>query len=613
MRESMYFDPDFFDRQPFYPYDLYRQRIIVGFLVEFLERAGVPTEKPHRAPSGISMKAATKWLTERMTQKAVRNALYDGMTALEMAALRETVHDPQFRLPVDKFFRMHGEFPRLDMEKNGSGHIVPLLRFFVDGWCRMQPKAATNLRNEVPLPEEYRVPYLDRLAPAVQLAGETEKTPVSIVETAEAALNEVKAMLRLVRAGGFRILATGRPSKSTFAAVQRLLAHGDFYPTGMAPVNPRDPTIGDPGIKPFAWPLLLEAGGLVEKRKGRLALTGRGRKACDEEACDVLRELWAKWLTWKEFNELQRVEMIKGQGRKGVRLQPPDIARGIVNQALAELLPEKWLDLPAFLSLIIVRGNTFSCCRRQWQLYISNQQNWSLDPRAVPWDFLEGTLIRVTLLEYAAVLGMIDVALVPPWGVRHEVVGNTIMTGLSALSRYDGLLGFRVNQLGAYILGQHQCYERRTGRRTALRIEDDGMVRRAGDSLIASDEALLDTIADRLGTSAWRLDREHLWTAVKSGLEVQYIRQFLSELVEGDLPPAVVKLLDQQEAKADKFRDRGEMRLVECADESLAKDVVTAAEFARLCLFSHGRFLVIPESEMETFRKRLNKAGYMLR
>ena len=52
---------------------------------------------------------------------------------------------------------------------------------------------------------------------------------------------------------------------ATVAAVAEVLDGGDFYPA-------------EP-IAAFAWPLLLQAGGLAELAGGRLQLTDRGRAA----------------------------------------------------------------------------------------------------------------------------------------------------------------------------------------------------------------------------------------------------------------------------------------------------------------------------------------------
>ena len=57
------------------------------------------------------------------------------------------------------------------------------------------------------------------------------------------------------------------------------------------------------------------------------------------------------------------------------------------------------------------------------------------------------------LFEYAATLGLIDVAYTHPDGARHDFAGNWGTDDLAFLSRYDGLQYFRINPLGAWCLG----------------------------------------------------------------------------------------------------------------------------------------------------------------
>ena len=58
---------------------------------------------------------------------------------------------------------------------------------------------------------------------------------------------------------------TRRPSAATIRTVAEALVAGDFYP--------------EEAVAAFAWPLLLQAGGLARLEGPRLTLTPKGRKA----------------------------------------------------------------------------------------------------------------------------------------------------------------------------------------------------------------------------------------------------------------------------------------------------------------------------------------------
>jgi hypothetical protein len=76
----------------------------------------------------------------------------------------------------------------------------------------------------------------------------------------------VLAVLQLAGAGKLRASEkTQQPTAATVVAVTQVLAGGEFYPA-------------EP-IAAFAWPLLLQVGGLAELAGGRLQLTAKGRAA----------------------------------------------------------------------------------------------------------------------------------------------------------------------------------------------------------------------------------------------------------------------------------------------------------------------------------------------
>jgi hypothetical protein len=101
------------------------------------------------------------------------------------------------------------------------------------------------------------------------------------------ALTNVLAVLQLVGAGKLRASEkTQRPTAATVAAVAEVLADCDFYRA-------------EP-VAAFAWPLLIQAGGLAELAGGRLQLTAKGRAALGLPLAETIRTLWRSWFgtTW---------------------------------------------------------------------------------------------------------------------------------------------------------------------------------------------------------------------------------------------------------------------------------------------------------------------------
>jgi hypothetical protein len=131
-------------------------------------------------------------------------------------------------------------------------------------------------------------------------------------------------------------------------------------------------------IRAFGWPLVVQAGGLAQLSGARLQLTTAGRKALAAPAAETIQTLWTRWLGTTIFDELSRIDCVKGQTGKGERI-----------------LDERYL--------------------------------------------------YCLLLEYAATLGMIDAALIPPAGARgdYRMIGKTTIFHFSDYVQYFKLLQVR--------------------------------------------------------------------------------------------------------------------------------------------------------------------------
>jgi len=289
--------------------------------------------------------------------------------------------------------------------------------------------------------------------------------PVLVRWTAPDALSNLVAVLELAADGQMRCNAARRPSAATVKLVEDVLVAGDFYDSG------------EP-IAAFAWPLLVQVGGLAVLARGddraalaapgggprpprraitggRLELSARGRAALARPSYEALAALWVRWLGGVSTDELARMEAIKGQRKSGT-LTSAVIRRAAVTAALATLEPGAWTGIGKLLGILRAQRPPLVAARSLralWRLYVIDSYYGSLGhagPRA--WDLVEGRYALCVLFEYAATVGLIDVAYTDPRGARDDYRVLWGADQLSCLSRYDGLLAVRVNELGAAVL-----------------------------------------------------------------------------------------------------------------------------------------------------------------
>jgi hypothetical protein len=199
------------------------------------------------------------------------------------------------------------------------------------------------------------------------ISDHDERDEHQVRTTEHEAQANLKAVLQLCAAGRLRCSEkTLRPSAATVKAVAEALSGGDFYAAEL--------------IAAFAWPLLLQAGGLAELTSGKLALTARGRAALTKPAHDTLALLWRRWLSRGVIDEFSRVEAIKGQGAANV-LTAVKPRRAQVGAALAACPPREWTDVDTLFRTMRKAGHDPGIARSEralWKLYLEDPEYGSL-------------------------------------------------------------------------------------------------------------------------------------------------------------------------------------------------------------------------------------------
>jgi hypothetical protein len=561
--------------------------------------------------------------------KRVRD-LFNGLDPVSQRAVRVAAFDPAGRLDLDKFRAWFGEEPRFssaDPSRESWQYsyaeqrkIKPTaLRLFFPRYDYLPTDTRAILREFVAPPEAFAVPTLDAppgtytLTEVVWGQGERGRQweePVRVRETAAEAAADLRAVLRLIEAGKVRVTDKKQvPTEAARQAVATVLSGGDFYAPADADESKFDPAF-DLGIRSFAWPVLVQAGGLAEKSGDALRLTAAGKKALTAPPPDVLRKLWTSWLKTRAFDDFARVDVIKGQGR--ARMSAAANRRAVVADALAACPIGRWFAVEDFFRLLRATGRDFVVAHEVYQLYIAEHYYGNLgtdDEHA--WEQLQGRFILAFLFEYAATLGLIDVAYVPPQGVRHDFYSRWGADQYSCLSRYDGLLYLRVNPLGAWLLGQTDEYRPAApARAEVLRVLASLDIVASGD-LPAADRLVLERFADQRSDGVWKLSAAKALGVVERGGSLEELEQFLASRTTGDLPPAATQFLADLRAKAGRLTDAGPARLIACADEFAAAELAADPRLKGKCLRAGDRFIVVREADLAAVMKVARKLGYV--
>jgi len=550
--------------------------------------------------------------------------VWQGLDELQRAAVAEVVHSESTQFPAERFHARYGRDPNWGSDSQYECDRRPSALCFFFYRSVMPDDLKERLRTFVPPPVEAKVKILDQLPPTYDVPFERwnpqqrtrdkgiEKVALTIHERERSAQREALSVLRLVDAGKVAVSATTRrASGATMDAITAILEGGDYYPR-VPPKNEWHDESAGP-IRAFAWPLLMQAGGLAQISGTRLQLTKTGRKALFEAAAGTIRTLWTKWLDNKILDELSRIECVKGQTGKGKHgLTAVSPRREAVADALAKCPAGGWVSTGEFLRFIHASGNDFAVTRNPWNLYIGELQYGSLGYEGGSL-FLDERYMLGLLLEYAATLGVIDVALIPPAGARRDFHSLWGTDDLPFFSRYDGLMYFRLTPLGAYCLGVESGYQSAPPEaKQVLRVLPNLEIAAVGPDLEQGDRLALDVYATRVSDLVWRLEEGKILVAITEGRTLEEIREFLASRSSAPIPGIVARLLDDIAERSVKVRDCGLARLIECADAALAALIASDVRTRKHCMRAGERHLVVPASSEAAFLRTLRDVGYVL-
>ncbi|MGZ3470683.1 MAG: helicase-associated domain-containing protein [Isosphaeraceae bacterium] len=521
------------------------------------------------------------------------------------------------QLDPSRFAAKYGQLPSRGIRDEPG----KLTAFFPVGWW-LPSDLRSMLRKFVPEPEVASVKTVGELPEAVAEAGpswhfrdgkrEREQVPLHQRLTSPAAPREFATMLRLVEAGKVRVSdKTRKPSQATVETILPLLSDGDFYQAEERIEYAKD-TGQDLTIRAYAWPCILQAAGLVSLVGGRLELSREGRKALTRQPEVTIRDAWKKWDATKLFDEFDRVEQVKG--KSSARLSAVADRRRAVACALSKCPPGGWIEVDDFFRFLKALDLDFTLARNEWKLYVSdaNYGSFGYDGRH-NWELLQGRFILAVLFEYAATLGLIDVAYVAPEEGRDDFYDHWGADDLSSFSRYDGLKYIRLSPLGAWCLGVAGEYQPEASTFGGSWRVLPNLEIVSGDARPdAADALFLDRIAERTSEAVWRLERDKILVRVEEGLKLDEIAAFLERHAQGPLPGTVRTLLDDLEQRSGRLRDLGTVRMIECTDPETARMLLLDPKLKTLCEPSGKRGIVFRANVESQVRSQLRKLGYVL-
>jgi hypothetical protein len=531
-------------------------------------------------------------------------AIWSQLDQTQKDAVAEAIYHPMGRYSEQRFRAKYQRSPVF--QNTGSKRGDTLLHLFIHyspQWAALLVPSdlQARLKEFVPEPAPFKLQ-------GSETPGEKEDLVVRLSE--REAAQELSLMLRTLEQEKVQVSEkTALPGQATLRLLEGKLVGGDFY-HHVVKQNQWDKQIG--AIRSFAWPLLLQAGGLATRTGSRLTLSPAGVKALSKPPEEVLSGLWKKWLKTTLLDEFSRIDEIKGQNSKGRVMTAVAPRREVIAEALSQCPVGSWISFEEFSRFLRATGRVFEVANDFWNLYICELSYGSLGRSGNGgWNILQERYMAALLFEYAATLGIIDVAYVDPKGARGDYQDMWGADDLDFLSRYDGLLKIRLNALGAYILGLDDHYQpAEIPSNVKLSVLPNLQVKVVSGTLSPEESLLLENWAELLQQGSWRLDREKALTAIEKGYAISELQRFLEKNDDQALPESVLDFLHQCERNGKALKTTGSAVLVECRDNQTAEVISTHPETAALCLRAGAKTLAVRNENIAKFRERIRLLGF---
>jgi hypothetical protein len=417
-------------------------------LVELSEQWTGDTLKTYASLLGGSSSITRKgeridFIRRKLLEKDSLHAIWQQLDDVARRAISTAYHN-EGEFNADAFVAQYGQLPprpQRDDRWYGYYHKEPILfdLFIINGQI---PADLMPLLAELVLP-----PKRFQLEGSAEPPGEVEiwreALPVLIAETEIVGRADLLTYLQMVEQGAVQF--SPKSNRLTAGSVRKVLGNlmvGDFHELP-------EKVTGSNVIRPFGLDVFTQEAGLVT-RTGKL--TSAGRAYMQSQDAEVMLAAFEKWTQKGQFDELTRIDELHGLNSRGTRLTPAASRREKVIEALSWCPVNVWIDIDEFYRAVKVWHFDFEVETTQFSnLYVGPYRDYGYMDGNQYWRLVNGLYINAVIWEYLGVIGAVDLAYV---STEMSVLDTEVHYSDEAFSLHEGLLYFRINNWGAYLLGR---------------------------------------------------------------------------------------------------------------------------------------------------------------
>jgi hypothetical protein len=363
-------------------------------------------------------------------------------------------------------------------------------------------------------------------------------------------------IIRFCSTGKLTVTKNGVLSKPSATKLRDFCGYEELA----ADVNaqPKDMRTTEGLLVTYPLAMLCTIGGLLTVMEGEYVPGGKAISLIELPHEQLVKKMFEAYLKSKNYDE---ISAIKGLAAR--RGHNPSDARQNIAEELKYCRPGQAVYTKEFEVILRITAQSFA--RKEAKYVIeagTNAYNYGVE-----WGRYERPLIR-TILSFFGALGIIDIA----W---EEDPVSDVYAG----QRRRLPIAFRINPLGAYVLGLSGSYTAPAAPKAAIK---GGFTVLPDYTIVVPDssdrfrhefyfEKLFTKVSATDEASIYKLDFETAVRAVDSGAGVAGLRGYLSAS-DKPVPDNVAHALDDWEKQADRIRLR-QVTILECDDAALLEEV----------------------------------------
>lgn len=609
------------------------EQSLASYTVEDLKwsAAVIATKLPTRKADLIAL------LVTALTDAASLTQLWTRMTAVQQRVVAEVVHSLGGRYNAEL---LEAKYPGAATPLSGRGYGGPYVYYGVgankkqatpydilffysyDLGFFIPSDLAVILRGIAPLPMPAELRSHEQMSALTTPSRSGSQPDIMTSDAERTVFDDLATTLYLISQGKISVSPTTRlPSLTSVRLLKQRLLLSDYF-------GDQEYDRAEDAIRPLALTMLAQAarwaapvgsGSKIELTKAGQALLGTHLEA------QHVREVWTRWIKSDLLDELARIRAIRGQQSKAARLTKPAERREKLMNVLRACPVDRWIDLSEFFRYMraesqspVIERNTPSA------LSIGPYAEYAWEySQASYWNIVIGSYLRAVLWEYAATLGLIDIAYTRPEDMPLDVGNSYLLDELDYVSRYDGLLGFRVTRLGAYVLGLTSSYEPPAAADRSVPslkvLPNLDVVITDAQRATLQDRIFLERISSAQSQDVYRLSREQILEAAEQGIDLAQIGAFLADrsgVAEAALPHTVQVFLSDVARRVGILSESGRMLLFESTDPYILAELANKPELrsiVRLATIDGQTVLLVPEERETAVRRQFRKLGYIPR